>query len=57
MKIFLDTNVVMDFLAYQYQAALSSGCDCLITSNIKDFIGIEDPLIDILSPKSFCEYQ
>ncbi|MBQ0023641.1 MAG: hypothetical protein KBT29_10445 [Prevotellaceae bacterium] len=40
--------------SYQYQAALSAKCECLITSNIKDFCELENPLIDIILPKDFC---
>ncbi len=40
--------------SYQYQAALSAKCECLITSNIKDFRELENPLIDIILPKDFC---
>lgn len=40
--------------SYQYQAALSAKCECLITSNIKDFHDLENPLIDIILPKDFC---
>ncbi|MCQ2257936.1 MAG: PIN domain-containing protein [Bacteroidaceae bacterium] len=40
--------------SYQYQAALTAECECLITSNIKDFSELENPLIDIVLPKEFC---
>lgn len=40
--------------SYQYQAALAADCECLITSNIKDFQYLDSPLIDIVSPKDFC---
>lgn len=39
--------------SYQYQAALTSKCEYLITSNIKDFCGIEYPSLEILLPKDF----
>lgn len=39
--------------SYQYQAALSARCDYLITSNIKDFSEIDNPMIDIVLPKDF----
>lgn len=41
--------------SYQYEAALSARCDCLITNNIKDFCNIADPLIDIIMPKDLSE--
>lgn len=40
--------------SYQYQASLAAGCECLITSNIKDFKNMEEPAIAIVSPKHFC---
>lgn len=40
--------------SYQYQAALAADCECLITSNIKDFRDLDDPLIDIVTPIEFC---
>lgn len=40
--------------SYQYQAALAVGCECLITTNIKDFRDVENPMIDIVMPKDFC---
>lgn len=41
--------------SYQYQAALIANCECLITSNIKDFKDLESPLIDIVTPREFCK--
>lgn len=40
--------------SYQYQAALVANCECLITSNIKDFKDLDSPLIDIVTPGEFC---
>lgn len=33
---------------------MTAECECLITSNIKDFSELENPLIDIVLPKEFC---
>lgn len=41
--------------SYQYEAALSARCDCLITNNIKDFRNLADPLIDIIISIDFVE--
>lgn len=41
--------------SYQYQAALIANCECLITSNIKDFKDLESPLIEIVTPREFCK--
>lgn len=41
--------------SYQYQAALIANCECLITSNIKDFKDLDSPLIDIVTPREFCK--
>lgn len=38
MKVFIDTNVLIDFMAMRqsfFQPA--AGCDCILTRNTKDF--------------------
>ena len=39
--------------SYQYQAALSCQADILLTINIKDFLGIKDHIVTVLTPKEF----
>ena len=59
MKVFVDTNVVLDFLlkredffedALQYYSAKTVGADCIVTRNTKDFQFSE---IEILTPSEF----
>lgn len=42
--------------SFQYQAAVFADCECLITSNIKDFKDLEFPFIDIVTPEEFCNF-
>ena len=39
--------------SYQYQAALSSGCDVLLTLNIHDFQHVSPTLLKIYTPVEF----
>ncbi len=60
-KVFVDTNVILDFLmkragdfedALQYYSAKSTGADFIVTRNIKDFPFAD---IDVLLPCDLIE--
>ena len=46
-----DTNFKDIEDSCQYQAAVESGCDCLVTFNVKDYQGTTSLLV--LSPQEF----
>ena len=63
MKVFYDTNIILEFLfnrkegeledSYQYQTAVNAGCNVLLTLNIRDFKQITDSSISIMTPEEF----
>jgi predicted nucleic acid-binding protein len=42
--------------AILYQIALENNCQYFITSNVKDFIDIEQPKLKVVSPEEFLEW-
>lgn len=41
--------------SFQYQCAVENHCDVLLTINDNDFLRVEEPSIDILTPAQFVE--
>ena len=41
--------------SFQYQCAVENHCDVLLTTNDNDFLRVEEPSIEILTPAQFVE--
>ena len=51
MKVFLDTNIFLEY--FEYQCAVQNKCDALVTINLKDYRNADTSAMEILSPEAF----
>jgi predicted nucleic acid-binding protein len=47
----MDLDDVED--SFQYQCAVQNKCDVLVTINLKDYRGVDNSRIEVLSPTEF----
>ena len=55
MKVFLDTNIFLEYFEQRREYQAVSKCDTLITINLKDYRGVDSSIMKVLSPTEFVE--